>query len=136
MIQLIENILIRDRLEVIYSQVELLLSNERYEDLILLYKLVDRIPHAFIPLKGIVENHIINTGVNAIGSLPELTKITTDQCKNYIEQMLNICKKFSQVIQQVFNNRQEFIVALNNVMSIEMFFHLLLLNLFVCIGLR
>jgi len=126
LIQLLENILIRDlirdRLEFIYSIVEILLSNERDEDLILLYELVDRIPNAFIRLKDTVENHIIKTGVNAIGSFPEQTEIATKHCETYIETMINMCKRFSQLIQQVFNNRQEFIIVLNNVRSTEMFF--------------
>ena len=122
LIQLLENILIRDRLEVIYSIFEILLINERYQDLILPYKLIDRIPNAFIRLTDIVENYIIKTGVNAIGSFPEQTEITTKQCETYIETMINMCKKFSQLIEQVFDNRQEFIIVLNNVRSTEMFF--------------
>jgi len=66
LIKKVEEVLIRDQLDAIYSESKILLQDERYQDLALLYKLVNRIPNATVELKKIVENHIYEIGIQTI----------------------------------------------------------------------
>jgi len=85
LIKRVEDVLIRDQLDVIYIESKALLRDERHQgkdfrlqltifsdyffvclDLALLYKLVNRVPNATNELKKIVEHHIYEMGINTI----------------------------------------------------------------------
>jgi cullin 1 len=83
LIKRVEEVLIRDQLDVIYIESKTLLRDERHQgkklnhqsemfnlcvfiDLALLYKLVSRVPNATNELKKIVEYHIYEMGINTI----------------------------------------------------------------------
>ncbi|CAF1505166.1 unnamed protein product [Rotaria sordida] len=108
----VEEVLIRDQLDVIYSESKALLRNERHQDLALLFKLVNRVPNATNELKKIVENHIYEMGINTI---ERVSGTAINDPKLYIETILDIHKKYLILVQNVFNNAQDFIIALDKV---------------------
>jgi cullin 1 len=88
LIKKVEEVLIRDQLDVIYIEAEILLGNDKHQgkyrnnqprmfnlfsiDLALLFKLIGRVPNATDKLKEIVENHIYQMGMKAIGCVREI----------------------------------------------------------------
>ncbi|CAF3399706.1 unnamed protein product, partial [Rotaria sp. Silwood2] len=66
LIKKVEEVLIRDQLDVIYTEAKILLRDERYQDLALLFRLVNRITNATNELKKIVENHVYEMGIHTI----------------------------------------------------------------------
>ncbi|CAF4520663.1 unnamed protein product, partial [Rotaria sp. Silwood2] len=108
----VEEVLIRDQLYVIYSESKTLLRDERHQDLALLFKLVNRVPNATNELKKIVENHIYEMGINTI---ERVSGTAINDPKLYIETILDIHKKYLTLVQNVFNNAQDFIIALDKI---------------------
>ncbi|CAF3662241.1 unnamed protein product [Rotaria sp. Silwood1] len=66
LIKKVEEVLIRDQLEAIYTGEKALLPDEKYSDLALLFKLVCRVPNATVEGKKIVEDLIRQMGIDAI----------------------------------------------------------------------
>ncbi|UJR17070.1 hypothetical protein I4U23_003967 [Adineta vaga] len=108
LIENLENILIRDRLDLIYDEAKILIRDERYHDLALLFKLISRIPDAANGLKEIVRNHISEIGVN---SIKNISKTTIIDPKVYIDTIVDVHHKYFKVVLDVFNNDPKFLVS-------------------------
>ncbi|CAF3082797.1 unnamed protein product [Rotaria socialis] len=110
LIKKVEEVLIRDQLEVIYTEAKALLHNEKHSDLALLYKLVSRVPNATLELKKIVEDHIRQMGIDAI----ERASVSAlNDPKLYVETILDIHTKFFKLVQEAFSSEQGFTAALD-----------------------
>ncbi|CAF4223821.1 unnamed protein product, partial [Rotaria sordida] len=110
LIKKVEEILIYDQLEAIYTEVKTLLHNEKYSDLALLFKLVARIPNATVKLKNIVEDHFYLMGIEVIR---RIGKTAINNPKLYVEKILAIHTEFFKLARRFLNNDQHFIAALN-----------------------
>ncbi|CAF3045733.1 unnamed protein product [Rotaria socialis] len=110
LIKKVEEVLIRDQLDAIYTEAKKLLRDERYQDLALLFKLTNRIPNATNELKKIVENHIYEMGINTI---ERVSGTAINDPKVYIETVIDIHKKFLKLVQESFNGEQGFTAALD-----------------------
>ncbi|CAF4287444.1 unnamed protein product, partial [Rotaria sordida] len=110
LIKKVEEILIYDQLEAIYTEVKTLLHNEKYSDLALLFKLVARIPNATVKLKNIVEDHFCLMGIEVIR---RIGKTAINNPKLYVETILAVHTEFFKLARRFLNNDQHFIVALN-----------------------
>ncbi|UJR08703.1 hypothetical protein I4U23_012960 [Adineta vaga] len=110
LIKKVEEVLIRDQLETIYTEAKTLLHDERNHDLALLFKLVSRIPNATNELKRIVENHIYEMGFQII---ERINTSAINDPKLYIETIIDIHKKFLALVQDAFGGEQGFTAALD-----------------------
>ncbi|CAF2046218.1 unnamed protein product [Rotaria magnacalcarata] len=110
LIKKVEEVLIRDQLEVIYTEAKALLHNEKHSDLALLYKLVSRVPNATLELKKIVEDHIRQMGIDAI---ERVSSSALNDPKLYVETILDIHTKFFKLVQEAFSSEQGFTAALD-----------------------
>ncbi|CAF1184120.1 unnamed protein product [Rotaria sordida] len=112
LIKKVEEILIYDQLEAIYTEVKTLLHNEKYSDLALLFKLVARVPNVTVKSKNIVEDHFCLMGIEAIRRIGK-TVINVKNPKLYVETILDNHIEFFKLVRCFLNNDQHFIAALN-----------------------
>ncbi|CAF4110240.1 unnamed protein product, partial [Rotaria sordida] len=118
LIKKVEEILIYDQLEAIYTEVKTLLHNEKYSDLALLFKLVARVPNVTVKSKNIVEDHFCLMGIEAIRRIGK-TVINVKNPKLYVETILDNHIEFFKLVRCFLNNDQHFIAALNKDISIS-----------------
>ncbi|CAF0783301.1 unnamed protein product [Adineta steineri] len=110
LIKKVEEVLIRDQLEVIYNEAKVLLRDEKHSDLARLYKIVNRVPNATVELKRIAEEHIRQMGTDAI---ERVSGTAINEPKLYVETILDIHTKFFKLVQEAFNSEQGFTAALD-----------------------
>ncbi|CAF4837528.1 unnamed protein product [Rotaria sp. Silwood1] len=110
LIKKVEEVLIRDQLEAIYTEAKALLHAEKHSDLALLFKLVSRVPNATVELKKIVEDHIRQMGIDAI---ERVSGSALNDPKLYVETILEIHTKFFKLVQEAFSSEQGFTAALD-----------------------
>ncbi|CAF1237055.1 unnamed protein product [Rotaria sordida] len=110
LIKKVEEVLIHDQLQAIYTEAQVLLRNEKISDLALLFKLVSRVPNATDKLKEIVEAHIHQMGIDAI---ERISSTALNNPKLYIETILDIHTKFFKLVNEAFNSEQGFTAVLD-----------------------
>ncbi|CAF3144629.1 unnamed protein product [Rotaria sp. Silwood2] len=103
LVKIVEEVLIRDQLEAIYTEAKALLINEKYSNLVLLFQLISRIPNATVDLENIVENHMLQMGNDAISR----------DLKLYVETIVNIHTKFVKLVQEDFNSEKAFVAIVD-----------------------
>ncbi|XP_003702794.2 cullin 2 [Megachile rotundata] len=96
----------------LHAEAESMIENERRTDLSLLYPLLRPIPSGLTPLLQKLTQYITQQGLQAIGSL---------QGENlhiqFVESMLDVHHKYSELIKEVFRADQAFISALDKACS-------------------
>ncbi|XP_034937978.1 cullin-2 [Chelonus insularis] len=96
----------------LHAESATMIEEERKRDLSLLYPLLRSIPGALSPLITKLTQHITQQGLNAIGDLQgENVHI------QFVENMLNVHSKYSQMIGVVFRGDQAFMAALDKACS-------------------
>ncbi|XP_029039032.1 cullin-2 isoform X2 [Osmia bicornis bicornis] len=96
----------------LHAEAESMIENERRRDLSLLYPLLRPIPSGLTPLLQKFTQHITQQGLQAIGSLQgENVHI------QFVESMLDVHHKYSELIKEVFRVDQAFITALDKACS-------------------
>ncbi|CAF3507130.1 unnamed protein product [Adineta steineri] len=112
---ILDDVLIRNKLDLIYAGAEFLLHNDKKQDLTILFDLLSRVPGAIEKLKEIVEKHIYLTGLQVIENIAE-TALT--DAKVYITKIIKIYNKYLFLIHECFGGeRSSFIGVLNSACS-------------------
>lgn len=96
----------------LYTEVDAMVKNERRKDLSLIYPLLRPIPSGLIHLAQKLTEHITNEGLQAIGSLQGENVHT-----QFVESMLDVHAKYSELIKDLFKGDQVFIGALDKACS-------------------
>lgn len=97
----------------LHSEGKNMIDNERKRDLILLYPLLRPLPSGLAVLVQKFTQHITQQGLQAIGSL-QGENIHTQ----FVETMLDVHRKYSELIKDVFRGDQAFVTALDKACSI------------------
>ena len=99
------SILLRDEFQV-------LLDNERTEDLARMYRLLSRIKDGLDPLRNRFEAHVRKAGLAAVD------KVAADgdnfEPKVYVDALLEIHTKYSELVKVAFAGESEFVRSLDN----------------------
>ncbi|KAK0166523.1 hypothetical protein PV328_004935 [Microctonus aethiopoides] len=96
----------------LHTEAELMIEKERKRDLSLLYPLLRPLPGALTPLIQKIISHITLQGLNAIGNLQG-----DNVHIQFVESMLDVHTKYSDMIVEVFKRDQAFIAALDKACS-------------------
>lgn len=111
--QCCEEKMIATHLELLHTEGKSMIENERRRDLSLLYPLLRPLPLGLPVLVQKVTQHITQQGLQAISSL-QGENIHTQ----FVETILDVHRKYSELIKDVFRSDQAFVTALDKACSI------------------
>ncbi|XP_043675705.1 cullin-2 isoform X2 [Vespula pensylvanica] len=110
--QCCEEKMVAAHLSWLHAEAEAMIQNERRWDLSLLYALLRPLPSGLAPLVQKFTQHITQQGLQAIGPLQGENVYT-----QFVESMLDVHTKYSELIGDVFKGDQAFISALDKACS-------------------
>lgn len=96
----------------LHTEAEIMIKNESKRDLALLYPLLRPLLGGLDPLVQKLTRHITQQGLQAIGPLQGENVYT-----QFVENMLNVHSKYSELIKDVFKSDQSFVGALDKACS-------------------
>ncbi|RYP55840.1 hypothetical protein DL771_012307 [Monosporascus sp. 5C6A] len=104
--------LIADHLALLRDEFQILLDNDREDDMARMYNLLSRIPEGLDPLRQKFEAHVRNAGLAAVA------KVASDaeklEPKVYVEGLLETHTKYQSLVKSAFADEPEFTRALDN----------------------
>jgi cullin 1 len=104
--------LISDHSAILRDEFQVLLDNDRYDDMERMYKLLQRIPDGLDPLRAKFEAHVRKAGLAAV------SKVAVDadklEPKAYIDALLEIHTQYQGLVKTAFADEPEFTRSLDN----------------------
>jgi cullin 1 len=107
-----EAALIAKHANVLRDEFQVLLDNDREEDMARMYKLLARIPEGLDPLRAKFEAHVRSAGLLAV----EKAAAQGDAIdpKSYVDALLEVNTQYSALVQNAFGGESEFVRSLDN----------------------
>ncbi|KAF5503352.1 Cullin-1 [Colletotrichum fructicola] len=104
--------LIADHSQLLRDEFQVLLDNDREEDMARMYNLLSRIPEGLDPLRQRFETHVRKAGLGAV------QKVASDaeklEPKVYVDALLEIHSQYSGLVTRAFEAEAEFTRSLDN----------------------
>jgi cullin 1 len=104
--------LIADHSIILRDEFQVLLDNDRYDDMQRMYNLLSRIPDGLDPLRAKFESHVRKAGHAAVA------KVAVDadklEPKVYVDALLEIHTQYQGLVKQAFKDEPEFTRSLDN----------------------
>ncbi|POS70508.1 Cullin 1 [Diaporthe helianthi] len=104
--------LIKDHANLLRDEFQVLLENDREEDMARMYDLLARIPNGLDPLRAKFEAHVRGAGLAAV------TKVAQDadklEPKVYVDSLLEIHAQYQGLVKRAFRDEPEFTRSLDN----------------------
>lgn len=105
-------VLIEDHSNLLRDEFQVLLDNDREEDMARMYSLLSRIAGGLDPLRAKFENHVRKAGLAAVA------KVASDadklEPKVYVDALLEIHTQYQGLVKRAFNDEAEFTRSLDN----------------------
>lgn len=104
--------LISDHSILLRDEFQILLDNDRYDDMQRMYNLLLRIPDGLDPLRAKFEAHVRKAGLAAV----EKVAVDADKLepKVYVDALLEIHTQYQRLVKQAFKDEPEFTRSLDN----------------------
>ncbi|KAI5463191.1 Cullin [Mariannaea sp. PMI_226] len=105
--------LIADHSALLREEFQVLLDNDREEDMARMYNLLSRIPDGLEPLRARFETHVRKAGLAAVQKVnsSEGDKL---EPKVYVDSLLEIHTQYQGLVKRAFNDEPEFTRSLDN----------------------
>ncbi|KAM3077157.1 ubiquitin ligase (cullin) of SCF [Clarireedia jacksonii] len=104
--------LIADHSVILRDEFQILLDNDRYDDMARMYNLLARIPDGLEPLRTRFEAHVRKAGLAAVAKVAsEGDKL---EPKVYVDALLEIHTQYQGLVKQAFKDEPEFTRSLDN----------------------
>lgn len=105
--------LIADHSSLLREEFQVLLDNDREEDMARMYNLLSRIPEGLEPLRSRFETHVRKAGLAAVQKVnsSEGDKL---EPKVYVDALLEIHTQYQGLVKRAFNDEPEFTRSLDN----------------------
>ncbi|KAK8060441.1 Cullin 1 [Apiospora saccharicola] len=104
--------LIADHSTLLRDEFQILLDNNREDDMKRMYNLLNRIPDGLDPLRQKFETHVRNAGLAAV------SKVASDaeklEPKVYVDALLGVHTQYQGLVKRAFNDEPEFTRSLDN----------------------
>ena len=107
-----EQALIAKHAVVLRDEFQILLNNDREEDMARMYKLLARIPEGLDPLRKKFEVHVRQCGEQAIVKISEQGENV--EPKAYVDALLEVHTQYAALVQNAFAGESEFVRSLDN----------------------
>ncbi|KAK5944582.1 ubiquitin ligase (cullin) of SCF [Knufia obscura] len=104
--------LITDHSLLLRDEFQVLLDNERIDDLTRMYKLLSRIKDGLDPLRNRFEAHVRKAGLASVDKVA--TSGDNFEPKVYVDALLDIHSKYQQLVNIAFTGESEFVRSLDN----------------------
>jgi len=105
-------VLIAEHSSILRDEFQVLLDNDREEDMARMYSLLSRIPDGLVPLRSKFEAHVRKAGLAAVA------KVASDadklEPKVYVDALLEIHTQYQGLVKRAFTDEAEFTRALDN----------------------
>ncbi|KAL1736658.1 Cullin [Schizophyllum commune] len=111
-----EHALIREHSELMWESFQQLLDYDKDEDLQRMYALLARIPEGLEPLRKRFEEHVKRAGIAAVDKLigaGEGSGPDAVEPKAYVDALLNVHSKNSEIVQRSFRGEAGFVASLD-----------------------
>ena len=105
-----EKSLIADHCSTLRDEFQSLLNNDRVEEMARTYRLLHRIPDGLDPLRTTFEKHVLEAGAAAVNKVA----CADMEPKTYVEALLEVHTKYSDLVITAFNGESEFVRSLDN----------------------
>lgn len=106
--------LITDHSLLLRDEFQLLLDNERTDDLTRMYKLLSRIKDGLDPLRNRFEAHVRKAGLTSVDKVAASASAESIEPKVYVDALLEVHSKYSQLVTVAFAGESEFVRSLDN----------------------
>ncbi|CAL3965421.1 hypothetical protein PZA11_001830 [Diplocarpon coronariae] len=104
--------LIADHSAILRDEFQVLLDNDRYDDMARMYNLLARIPDGLEPLRSRFEAHVRKAGLAAVAKVAaDADKI---EPKVYVDALLEIHTQYQGLVKEAFKEEPEFTRSLDN----------------------
>lgn len=105
--------LIAEHSTLLRDEFQVLLDNEREEDMARMYNLLSRIPDGLEPLRTKFENHVRRAGLAAVQKV-QSSEGDKLEPKVYVDALLEVHSQYQLLVKQAFNDEPEFTRSLDN----------------------
>ncbi|EME47496.1 hypothetical protein DOTSEDRAFT_69438 [Dothistroma septosporum NZE10] len=107
-----ESSLIAKHAPVLRDEFQILLDNDREDDMARMYKLLARIPEGLDPLRAKFETHVRAAGHQAVEKVADQGENLDP--KAYIDALLEVHTQYAALVQTAFTGESEFVRSLDN----------------------
>ncbi|KAK3353650.1 Cullin [Lasiosphaeria hispida] len=105
-------VLIAEHSTILRDEFQVLLDNDREDDMKRMYSLLSRIPDGLEPLRQKFENHVRKAGLAAVAKVSvDVDKL---EPKVYVDALLEIHTQYQGLVKRAFNDEPEFTRSLDN----------------------
>lgn len=106
------DVLVTAHSDLLRDEFQVLLDNERQDDLARMYRLLSRIKDGLDPLRAKFETHVRKAGLAAV------EKVAADgenfEPKMYVDALLQVHIRYQSLVNEAFNGESEFVRSLDN----------------------
>ncbi|KAI9824379.1 MAG: hypothetical protein M1832_001914 [Thelocarpon impressellum] len=107
-----QQVLIAEHSALLRDEFQVLLDNDRQEDLARMYKLLSRIPDGLEPLRTKFEAHVRKSGLSAVAKVTAAGDAM--EPKVYVDALLEVHAQYQTLVNQAFMGESEFVRSLDN----------------------
>lgn len=105
--------LIADHMKILREEFQVLLENDRIEDLGRMYKLLLRVPEGLDPLRSRFEKHVVTAGKIAVAKVANAGGENLEP-KAYVDALLAVHTQYSDLVNSAFDGESEFVRSLDS----------------------
>jgi cullin 1 len=105
--------LIADHSALMREEFQVLLDNERDEDMARMYSLLSRIPDGLDPLRTRFETHVRKAGLSAVQKIQSAEGDKLEP-KVYVDALLEVHTQYQALVKRAFNDEPEFTRSMDN----------------------
>lgn len=106
------DVLVTVHSELLRDEFQVLLDNERQDDLARMYRLLSRIKDGLDPLRTKFETHVRKAGLTAVEKVA--AEGETFNPKMYVDALLQVHTRYQSLVNEAFNGESEFVRSLDN----------------------
>ncbi|KAK5112206.1 hypothetical protein LTR62_004367 [Meristemomyces frigidus] len=107
-----ETALIQKHCNLLRDEFQVLLDNDREDDMARMYKLLSRIPEGLDPLRAKFEHHVRTAGQEAVNKVADQGESLDP--KAYVDALLEVHTQYAALVQTAFTGESEFVRSLDN----------------------